>query len=118
MELEGRVVSILALEGGTSAKGSWKKQSVIIETLTDYPKKVCITVWGDKTASLNSLHAGDIVSMSVELESREFNGKWYTDVRAYRIEGRQESVNNIDTPPMPSQDDFDALYSSEEDMVF
>ncbi len=118
MELEGRLISILELQSGSTAKGTWKKQNLIVETLTDYPKKVCITVWGDKVEVLKNMKIGEIVSMSVDLESREFNGKWYTDVKAFRLEGRSTTIENNNLPPMPSQDDFDTLYSSEEDMIF
>lgn len=127
MELEGKIVSILELQSGASAKGGWKKQSFVVETLTDFPKKVCVTVWGDKVAALSSMQIGEKVSLSVDLESREFNGKWYTDVKAFRVDRMSQVMGGgavtsgsmmPDTPPMPSQSDFDSIYSSEEDIIF
>ncbi len=118
MELDGRVISVLELQTGNSPKGEWRKQNFVIETLSDYPKKICVSVWGDKTAVLNTLKSGEIVSLSIDIESREFNGKWYTDVKAFRVDRRVDALSNNDAPPMPSQDDFDSLYSSEDDLVF
>ncbi|MEG0500022.1 MAG: DUF3127 domain-containing protein [Rikenellaceae bacterium] len=127
MELEGKIVAVLELQKGNTAKGEWKKQNFVIETISDFPKKVCVTVWGDKVAALSSMTIGEMVSLSVDLESREFNGKWYTDVKAFRIEktaqvmsGGSRNSAKVDQgmPPMPSQDDFNSIYSSEEDFVF
>lgn len=123
MELEGKIVAILELQKGSTAKGEWKKQNFVIETLSDFPKKICVTVWGDKVAALASMSIGERVSLSIDLESREFNGKWYTDVKAFRIEKTSQVISgkggaSADMPPMPAQDDFNAIYSSEEDFVF
>jgi hypothetical protein len=58
----------------------------VIETMEQYPRKICANLWGDKTAVLESLNIEDKVVMSFDLESREFNGKWYTDVKAWKVE--------------------------------
>ena len=123
MELEGRIYSILELTKGTSAKGEWKKQSFVVETASDFPKKVCVTVWGAKVDALTSFSTGDKVSMTIEIESREFNGKWYTDVVARRVDrvggatvAPTAFVN--DAPPMPDNNSYDAIFSSEDDLVF
>lgn len=119
MELEGKIVAVLEMQSGTTARGEWKKQNCVIETIADYPKKVCLTVWGDKVNTLATLKTGDMVSVSVDLESREFNGKWYTDVKANRIDALTTfAQSKTDEPPMPSQSDFDSIYSSEEDIIF
>ena len=52
----------------------------------NYPKKVSVSVWGDKTDSLRNLQPGANVKVSFNVESREYNGRWYTDVKAWRIE--------------------------------
>lgn len=118
MELEGKIISILELQSGASAKGGWQRQNFVVETLTEYPKKVCVTLWGDKVNVLSTLKTGDTVSMSIDIESREFNGKWYTDVKAFRIEKSMMNAPAMDEPPMPSQNDYNAIYSQEDDLVF
>ena len=95
MELKGKVLQLLPMQSGMGKKGPWKKQEFILETQAQYPKKVCFSIWGDKVDQFN-VAAGDLLSVSVDLESREYNGKWYTEARAWKV----EKVGN--TPPMNS----------------
>lgn len=120
MELEGKIFSILELTKGASAKGEWKRQNIVIETESDFPKKVCVSLWGAKVDALSGIQIGDKVSMTVDLESREFNGKWYTDVRASRIErvGSLTVKERDEMPPMPDKDSIDSIFSSEDDLIF
>lgn len=87
MEIEGRLVSKLAVQTGTSAKGPWAKQEFVIEFQEgNFPSKLCLNVWGeDKVKELEGFQVGDKLKVSFNLSSREYNGKWYTDVRAWRI---------------------------------
>ena len=86
MEIQGKLMMLLPLQSGTSAKGEWKKQDVIFETLEQFPKKVSVSFWGDKADELKIIKEGAIVKLHVNIESREYNGKWYTDVRAWKVE--------------------------------
>lgn len=88
MELEGKIVRKLNVQNGTSAKGAWSKQEFIFEYQEgNFPSQVCMHVWGeDKVKDLDKYQVGDKVKVSFNLSSREFNGRWYTDVRAWRIE--------------------------------
>ncbi|RLD90290.1 MAG: hypothetical protein DRJ09_04710 [Bacteroidetes bacterium] len=86
LELKGRLVQKLQKESGEGRNGRWEKQQFVIETQEQYPKKVCIVCWGDKISMLDSLNEGDQLNVSVNIESREYNSRWYTDVRAWRIE--------------------------------
>jgi len=86
MEIQGKLMMLLPLQSGTSAKGEWKKQDAIFETLEQFPKKVSVSFWGEKADELKIIKEGAIVKLSVNIESREYNGKWYTDVRAWKVE--------------------------------
>lgn len=88
MELEGRIARKLAVQTGTSSRGSWAKQEFVFEYQEgNYPSQVCMNVWGeDKVKDLEKYQVGDRVKISFNLSSREYNGRWYTDVRAWRIE--------------------------------
>ncbi|MBI9066971.1 MAG: DUF3127 domain-containing protein [Salinivirgaceae bacterium] len=85
MEIVGKIIQILEANSGTSAKGEWKRQDFIIETQDQYPKKVCISNWNNKV-ELDAMGIGSDVKISINIESREFNGKWYTDIRAWKME--------------------------------
>ena len=86
MDIQGKLIMLLPLQSGTSAKGEWKKQDAILETIETYPKKVCISFWGEKADELKIVKEGAIIKVHFNIESREYNGKWYTDVRAWKIE--------------------------------
>lgn len=119
MELEGKLINLLEVTSGRSVKGEWKKQSFIIETQEEYPKKVCVTAWGQKVDNLSQFAIGDILSMSVDVESREFNGKWYTDVKVFKLDRVSQATSApIVANNTTTEDDFSSIYSSEEDFVF
>ena len=80
MEIQGKVVRLGGLTEGTSARGAWRKQELIIETIEQYPKQVCLVCWGDRVAEAQNFTPGQIIKAQISIESREFNGKWYTDV--------------------------------------
>lgn len=88
LELEGRIARKLNVQTGTSARGAWAKQEFILEYQEgNFPTQVCLNVWGDdKVRELDKYQVGDKVKISFNLSSREYNGRWYTDVRAWRIE--------------------------------
>lgn len=85
MELRGKIIALLPLQTGQGRNGEWKKQDYVLETLDQYPKKVCFNMWGDKIDQY-PVAIGDEVVISFDVESREYNGRWYTDVKAWKIE--------------------------------
>ena len=105
MELEGKIIQVNPLQSGEGKNGTWKKQDYIIETKSQYPKKVCITVWGDKIDQF-ALQPNEDVTLSIELESREYNSRWYTDVRAWKVERASNQFDNTQEPDIlpPSND--------------
>ena len=85
LNISGIVLNILPLQSGTSKAGNqWQKQDFILETQGQYPRKVCICLFGDNVEKF-PLAVGQSVTASVDIESREFNGRWYTDVRAWNV---------------------------------
>jgi hypothetical protein len=93
LDVTGRIVQVLDLQTGTSARGDWKKQEFILETEEQYPRKICISLWGDRINDIAGIQLNkELITVSVALESREFNGRWYTDVRGWKIQ-RAGQVN-------------------------
>jgi len=86
LEVSGKVVKLLPLQTGESARGPWKKQDMIIETNEQYPKKIAITCWAEKVDVIQNLKEGSNVQVAINIESREFNERWYTDVKAWKID--------------------------------
>lgn len=80
MEVTGKIIVALPEVGGTSRAGNaWKKREYVLETLETYPKKVAFNFFGDRVDQF-PLNVGDVVTVSFDIDSREFNGRWYTDV--------------------------------------
>ena len=84
MEITGKIIEILPERSGESARGTWRKREYVMEIEGQYSKKICFVVWGDKIDEF-AIREGEALLASVDLESREYNGRWYTDVKAWRI---------------------------------
>ncbi len=85
MQLTAKLTQVLPLQTGTGRNGEWKKQDIIVETDGQYPKKICISIWGDRINE-SQLKPGNELKIDFDIESREYNGRWYTDVKAWKIE--------------------------------
>ncbi len=84
MDIEGTIILDLPLQEGTSRQGNaWKKKEWVLETQGMYPRKVKFHVFGENRVRDLQFEVGKAYRISVDLESREFNGRWYTDVSAY-----------------------------------
>lgn len=113
MELKGKVIQLLPPQSGMGKKGPWKKQEFILETQSQYPKKVCLSAWGDKIDQFN-LNVGEEVTVTVDLESREYNGRWYTEARAWKL----EKTDQQSAPPPPAEEPYPQQPASFDDMPF
>ena len=116
MQLTAKLIQLLPLQTGTGKNGQWKKQDIIVETEGQYPKKVCISIWGDKIKA-EVLQPGAMLNISFDVESREYNGKWYTDVKAWKIDAA--GAAKIDSSGNDGQEYFDeGQMESKEDLPF
>ena len=117
MQLTAKIVQILPLQTGTGKNGQWKKQDVIVETEGQYPKKVCISIWGDKIND-SLLKPGIPLKFDFDIESREYNGRWYTDVKAWKVESA--GIASSPEKGKDSEEDFHntTFTSSEDDLPF
>ena len=85
MEITGKITNILPIQTGIGKAGNeWKKQEIIIQTEESYPKTICITLWGSTID--DNIKQEDKIKALIDIESREFNGKWYTTVKARNID--------------------------------
>ena len=87
MQVKGTLLQILKIESGVSKAGKeWKKQDFVIETNEQFPKKVCFTLFGDKISLIDGITEGMEIEVFFSVESRDFNGKWYHNINAWKIE--------------------------------
>lgn len=118
IQVKGTVIQILKAESGVSKAGKeWKKQEFVIETNEQFPKKVCFTLFGDKISLMEGLTEGTEVEVFFSVESRDFNGKWFHNINAWKIEpaGAVAATKSSyppafsagDIPPEPADDGND-----------
>ena len=87
MEVVGKIIQILPEQSGIGRNGNpWKVQPYVLETLDQYPRKVHFEVFGEDRIKQNPCDIDQVVTVSFDIESREFNGRWYTSIRAWRIQ--------------------------------
>jgi hypothetical protein len=89
LQITGRVTQVLAEQSGEGRNGPWRKQEFILETEGQYPKQICLVSWGDNIDKFD-VQEGETVTAHIDIASREYNGRWYTDVKAWRIERPEE----------------------------
>ncbi len=117
LEIEGNVIFILPEQSGTSQAGkTWRKQSFVIETQEQYPKKIIFNVWGENVDSVKQLSTGTKVKVNFRAESRQFNDRWYTDLTAWKITKviEQGLTNNTSSNPpanQPTPPSDDTIYN-------
>ena len=103
MEIIGKVVRLGNLTEGTSARGPWRKQDLIIETEEQYPRTVCLTCWTNQIDEIQKFAPGQSIKAQIEISSPEFNGKWYTDVRVWRFDPVGVAATPTTAPTQPVQ---------------
>ena len=87
MEIVGKIIQVLPAQEGVGRNGNpWKVQPYVLETLDQYPRKVHFEVFGEERIKQNPCDIDQLVTVSFDIESREFNGRWYTSIRAWRIQ--------------------------------
>lgn len=102
MEITGKLIQKLPVQSGVSSQGNnWSKAEFVIETVEQYPKKVCANLWGDRARALDQFQLGSLITVSFDLESREYNGRWYTDVKAWRVDPATPAA--VAGAPAPAQ---------------
>ncbi len=98
ISITGTVKQVLEEQSGTGRNGPWRKQEFILETEGEYPKQVCIVQWGDNIDEFG-VQEGERLTAHVDIQSREYNGRWYTDVKAWRVERAGEGSGGAPSDP-------------------
>ena len=101
MEVNGTIIQLQPLQTGEGRNGVWKKQEYILQTNEQYPKKICFNFWGEKIDQFN-LQVGENIKLFFDIDSREFNGRWYTDVRGWKVEKAQSADASAVAAPVPA----------------
>ena len=88
MELIGKAIAALPVKSGVSQRTGeqWQSREYVFETQEQYPKRVCFEVFGtDKLKEFN-IRNNDLIKVHFDITAREYNGKWYNSIRAWKVE--------------------------------
>lgn len=99
MEIEGKIIAVLPARGGTSARtgAAWKSQEFVIETFDQYPRKCVFRIFGEDRLNQMNVQLGEVLRVSFDIDAHEYNGRWYNDVSAWRVD-RNVSVPSDGQP--------------------
>lgn len=97
MQTTGTLLEIFPPVTGEGKNGTWKKQDILLEIGDQYKKKLCVTVWGDKI-DLNQFQPNEALTVHLDLESRQYQEKWYSDIKAWKVERTGASSPTTTSP--------------------
>ncbi len=125
MEITGKIIAVLPARSGTSARtgSEWKVQEYVLETQEQYPRKMCFDIFGADKIDQFAIQLGEQLTVSFDIDAREYQGRWYNSIRAWKVE-RVAAQSPVDTaapfPPvadMAAPADFSAG-DSKDDLPF
>lgn len=132
MELAGKIIAVLEPRGGVSktSGNTWKTQEYVIETHEQYPRRMCFNVFGEDKINAMNIKVGEELNVSFDINAREYQGRWYNDIRAWKVDRIQPNAQqpvvgepfppaNEASPAAPSMNNFDsASGDSTDDLPF
>ena len=93
MEISGKIIAVLPIATGEGKNGTWRSQDYVLETADQYPKKVCFNLFGDKIDQF-PIAIDEQVNVSFDIDSKEYNGRWFTNIRAWKVEKNVVSASS------------------------
>ena len=111
MELNGRILMVFDKQEGFNHNGTWEKQTILFETLGSHPRKVIIVFWKSKI-DFTRYRVGDVVKVKINIESHEYEGKWYTQAWGWFM----EKIEGLDIEPEKGENQPNE--NAEEDLPF
>ena len=117
LSIKGKLSRKLSVESGTSKAGNeWKKQTFLVDTGAQYNPEICFQLFGEeKIEMLNNHNEGDQVEVSFNLSSKEFNGRYFHNIDAWRLENLAGGVGESEIQEAP---EFNAPKTEEDDLPF
>lgn len=104
LELEGKIKMKLAPQSGQSARGQWVRQDFVVEYPDgNFTSEACFSAWGqERVDELGKFGVGASVKVSFNVKAREYSGRWYNDLRVWRISAVQASAPQVVAPQAAS----------------
>lgn len=97
MEIQGKIIAALEPRGGVSARtgNNWKMQEFVLETMEQYPRRMVFNVFGEDRLREFNIQVGEVMTVSFDINAREYNGRWFNDIRAWRVDRNAAPVAEV-----------------------
>lgn len=102
MELSGKIIAVLEKRSGVAKTtgNPWAVQSYVLETHEQYPRKMCFDIFGEDKITQFAIQAGEEVTVSFDIDAREYQGRWYNSIRAWKVDRVQaQPASGAPVPP-------------------
>ena len=108
MELTGKIIAVLEAKSGVSARtgNSWMTQEYVMEVPGQFPKRCLFSIFGEDRIKQFNIQSGEDLTIQFDIDAREFNGRWYNDVRAYNVIRSQQTAQAVATNSITSESPF------------
>lgn len=114
--ITGKIIAILPPATGESKKNpgsTWMRQEYVLETQEMYPRKVCFQLWGEDRIKAANIQMDDLLTLEYEIESREYQGRWYTTINGRTVTKGQPMAQNFGAPsPQPQMPNTNASFGA------
>ena len=87
MDLTGKIIAVLQARSGVSQRtgNSWMTQEYVMEIPGQYPRHMVFNIFGEDRIKQFNIQVGEDVTVSFDIDAREYNGRWFNDIRAYNV---------------------------------
>lgn len=104
MEMSGKIIAVLEARGGVSSKtgNSWKMQEYVLEEMNvQFPHRMSFSVFGEDKINAMNIQEGQELTVSFDINAREYQGRWYNDLRAWKVEPYTPADAPVAAPMQP-----------------
>ena len=124
METTGKIIAVLEERSGVAASSgnSWRCAQYVLETAEQHPKKILFEVFGEDKIQSIAIKAGEVLTVSFSIDAHEYNGKWFNQIRAWKVDRQSENQADrtneqvIGLPPVSEIDEL--AFGTEEEPPF
>lgn len=108
-KITGAIIKVGEIQEGVSKAGNnWVKQEYVLQTMGEYPKTIAFNLMGKRVPEY-PMQLGEVVTISFDINSREYNGRWYTDITAWAVSKEEPQAEHITNQPNNSMDQYQQL---------
>lgn len=84
--IQGKIAQCLPPRSGQNDRGAWAVQEFVLESYDQpYARRCVFSVFGQDRLQQFNIQAGENLSVDIDIDAREYNGRYYNSVRAWRV---------------------------------